>query len=403
MPRARSRPPSPGPVHSLRAVVRLPGLPALRLVWRLCLRGGPAAGIRRFAPVQIHPFAPMMAQADIDRIKAGLPPAAYRVAPGKLAVMLLHAGIAATGFWLAGRTGLAWPLVPLALVTGHSLGCIGFLAHDLAHGSVVRHRPTALALERVFWGLVLISATVWRRVHNQSHHAHFNTVLDPDRMFLADERRATTVWYVRIFYPNAETFPWNPLVLLHLVAYVGRNTVTSLLPGKSKLAVVPAKAAVHAGDRRAILIDLGIIAGLQALLWLLTGRQAAVHATMLILSYAVTSALTMAYIFTNHFTDPLHAEPDLLHGTTSVIVPAWLDRLHSHFSYHTEHHLFPGLNSDYYPVVSAHLARAFPGSYSRIPILEAWRRLWRNAMFVPPPGPATPANTPARAAEPASV
>lgn len=345
----------------------------------------------------------MIAPAQLNRIKAALPPAAYRVGPGKVVILGLHAGIAGAGFWLAGRAGLAWWLGPLALVTGHSLGCIGFLAHDLAHGSVVRHRPTGLVLERVFWGLVLISATVWRRVHNQSHHAHFNTVLDPDRMFLAEERRAATVWYVRIFYPNAETFPWNPLVLLHLVAYVGRNTVTALLPGPNKLPVVPAKAATHAGDRRAILLDLGVIAGLQALLWLLTGRQTAVYATMLALSYAVTSALSMAYIFTNHFTDPLHDEPDLLHGTTSVIVPAWVDRLHSHFSYHTEHHLFPGLNSDYYPVVSAHLATAFPGSYSRIPIREAWRRLWRNAMFVPPPARAATPDSRVRPAETASV
>lgn len=347
----------------------------------------------------------MIDQAQITRIKAGLPPAAYRVAPGKLPVIFLHAGIAAAGFWLAGRAGISGWLLPLALVAGHSLGCLGFLAHDLAHGSVVRHRPTALVLERICWGLVLISATVWRRVHNQSHHAHFNTVLDPDRMFLADERRAATVWYVRIFYPNAETFPWNPLVLLHLVAYVGRNTITSLLPGKSKLPVVPAKAAVQSGDRRAIFADLAVIAGLQVLLWLLTGRQSAVYAAMLAATYAVTSALSMAYIFTNHFTDPLHHEPDLLHGTTSVIVPAWLDRLHSNFSYHTEHHLFPGLNSDYYPVVSVHLAKAFPGSYSRIPILEAWRRLGRNALFVPPPlaGKSAPVNSPAREAEPASV
>ena len=353
----------------------------------------------------VNPPTVMIAAAPVQRIKSGLPPAAYRAALYKLPVLVLHAGIAVTGFWLAGRAGLSWWLVPLALGAGHSLGCIGFLAHDLAHGSMVPHRPTALALERVFWGLVLISATVWRRVHNQSHHAHFNTVLDPDRMFLAEERRAATVWYVRIFYPNAETFPWNPLVLLHLAAYVGRNTVTALLPGKSKLAVVPAKAAVHPGDRRAIVADLVVIAGLQALLWLLTGRQTAVYAAMLAATCAVTSALSMAYIFTNHFTDPLLAEPDLLHGTTSVIVPAWVDRLHSNFSYHTEHHLFPGLNSDYYPVVSAQLARAFPDSYSRIPIREAWRRLWRNAMFLPPPsaGKSRPVKAPAREAETVSA
>ena len=321
----------------------------------------------------------------IRAIKALLPVEAHRPAPMKLLWLFAHAGVVGAAFWLAGRAGLSWWIPPLAMLAGHSIGCIAFLSHDLAHGSVLRNRGASAVFERIFWALVLISSTVWRRVHNQSHHAHFNTVDDPDRKFLETERRAATVWYARIFYPSAETFPWNPLVLLQFVPYVVGNTLTSLLPGEQKVPFIAAKAPLQPGDRAAIGLDLLIIVAQQTGLWLLTGGHATVYVLMALCAYLVTSAMSMAYIFTNHFPNSLHHEPDPLRGSTSVIVPALVDRLHCHFSYHTEHHIFPGMNSDYYPELSRHLARAFPETYSRVPFLAAWRQLWRKALFVTPP------------------
>ncbi|HRE84663.1 MAG TPA: fatty acid desaturase, partial [Opitutaceae bacterium] len=40
-------------------------------------------------------------------------------------------------------------------------------------------------------------------------------------------------------------------------------------------------------------------------------------------------------------------------------VPGLLDALHSHFSYHTEHHLFPGMDSSRYPEVARLLRQQF--------------------------------------------
>ena len=48
---------------------------------------------------------------------------------------------------------------------------------------------------------------------------------------------------------------------------------------------------------------------------------------------------------------------DQLAGSMSVTVPALLDRLHFHFSHHTEHHLFPRLPSDFAPLVRQSLLR----------------------------------------------
>ena len=89
----------------------------------------------------------------------------------------------------------------------------------------------------------------------------------------------------------------------------------------------------------------------------------------------------MAYVFTNHFLNPISHEHDPLSGTTSVRVPRFFDRLHSHFSFHTEHHLFPALNSDYYPLVSDALKTEAPHAYRQIEFSEAWRQLWRQPRF----------------------
>ncbi|MEL7086528.1 MAG: fatty acid desaturase, partial [Cyanobacteria bacterium J06597_1] len=56
-------------------------------------------------------------------------------------------------------------------------------------------------------------------------------------------------------------------------------------------------------------------------------------------------------------------------------VPKILDVLHLNFSYHTEHHVFPGVNSDYYPQVQALLLEHFPGRFNLLPAMTAWRMM----------------------------
>jgi fatty acid desaturase len=98
----------------------------------------------------------------------------------------------------------------------------------------------------------------------------------------------------------------------------------------------------------------------------------------------------MAYVFTNHFLDPLNETGDAVASTTSVVVPSWLDALHFHISYHVEHHLFPSMDSRYYPQVSGLLQRHFAGDYKRLPIGEAWQRLWNHEPWKSPPGGRAP-------------
>ncbi len=332
------------------------------------------------------------AQAEIIReIRALLPPDAFQPNPrrllgmGFILVVLFsaHAAVALTGAsgWILG------PIVVAAL----ALASLALATHELAHGAVLRPGRLQRWCEVIFWTPLLISPTVWRRVHTQAHHAHTNTPRDPDRRYFHDEASTVMRWYVRIFYPNAELFPWNPLVFLHVGPYMARNTLSAFLPAKWQLPMVPSRVDYQPGDAGRIAFELGVMAAFQVGFFHLTGGEWLPYLIMAAGSQALTSAISMGYIFTNHFNNPLSVEVNQIRGSTSVIVPKWADYLHYNFSYHTEHHVFPTLNSDYYPLVSRHLQRLCPGVYQRIPIAQAWQRLWRNAPFIAKPG--APAST----------
>jgi len=90
----------------------------------------------------------------------------------------------------------------------------------------------------------------------------------------------------------------------------------------------------------------------------------------------------MSYIWTNHYLQGLHEWHDPLLGSTSIEVPGVFDRLHSNFSYHTEHHLFPAMNSKYYPLVCEILLKEFPDRYNRVPVHQAWKQLANGELYV---------------------
>jgi fatty acid desaturase len=59
-------------------------------------------------------------------------------------------------------------------------------------------------------------------------------------------------------------------------------------------------------------------------------------------------------------------------------MPKIFDLLHLNFAYHTEHHIFPGLNSDYYPMVQELIKIHYPERYNLLDFSEAWRLLMQT-------------------------
>jgi fatty acid desaturase len=312
-----------------------------------------------------------------------LPDEAFRPDPAKLVPAGLHLVVILAG-WLAFRVlpPLLWPL--LTLVIGHSIACCGLIAHELSHRSIVRGRYLTYPLELLLWGINIVPPTLWRRLHNESHHLRPNALDDPDRAYVAGERSAATLAFAFLFFPS-RWFKYNPLCLLHFLTYVGRHAAAVWYPGASKPAIASFKPAYRMRDRAWIAAEFGFIALIQLLIFFLVGESWTAYLFAGPLAVCVTSVVIMVYIATNHMLNPLGDGRDPVAATTSVTVPPLLDRLHSNFSYHTEHHLFPSMNSKYHPLLSRLLRERFGASYRSLPLAEAWSGLWPVEYFMPAP------------------
>ena len=329
-----------------------------------------------------------MRHVDYARVLRPLLPAeAFRPAPQKMLPAAAHCAVVLVT-WTAFRFAppLLYPI--LALVAGHSLACLALAAHEVSHGAVLRQKLAARCLETVLWTLNWIPATMWRRLHNQSHHAQTNSLNDPDRRYLAKERAVSTWLYTLLFCPN-RFLRRNPLALTHFLTYVVRQEIAVFLPGAMKPRINSFKPDYTPQDRWRIGAEIASIAIAQVGVFFMVGGWArwlwAGPAAI-----AVDSCVMMAYIFTNHFLNPIGEGDDPLAATTSVVVPKIVDRLHFNFSHHAEHHLFPSANSAYYPQMSRLLQAHFPERYNRLRFGEAWRRLSQLDLFVDGPMPPTP-------------
>jgi len=318
------------------------------------------------------------AARQIRQLRAHLPPEAFAPNRRRIFEAALH-----TMVILAGYTGvrlLPWLGPIAALVIGHSLACLAFIGHEASHNAIVRRRGAKQAL--CLWTLCpnIVPPTMWNRLHNDAHHQHAGTPADPDRPFLEAERGPATSWYARLTYPSADTFI-GILVLAHFVVYLARNIITVFYPESRKPVFVPARPRYTPRERRIIGGELLAMGILQVGIFHMVGADWSNYLWVSPAALVVASAVVMAYVFTNHFLNPITTDPDPVSGTTSVIVPPVFNWLHGHFSYHTEHHLFPALNSDYYPLVSAALRTHAPDQYHQLPFSDAWRALWRVTTF----------------------
>jgi len=311
-----------------------------------------------------------------------LPPHAFEADARHLLRIGLHLTLIGLGYFVLRVTNSVWIWLPIALIVGHSLACLLFLAHDASHGSVVRNAPAKRALELLLWGLNCIPPTLWRRLHNHTHHVETNTIRDSDRPYRASENTKAIWVYNRLFYPNRKTPLHHPFVLFHFVTYIVRQLFTALLPGSLKPSIVTFKPQYTKAHKLAIFAELAVIVVFQIGIWHLMGGDWLRYVFAVPVALFAASSVAMSYIFTNHFLNPLCEHSDPLVGSTSVIVPRWMDWLHDNFSYHSEHHIFPGMNPRYYPEVSRLLQKHFPDRYNRVPFREAWRRIWQQEEFI---------------------
>jgi fatty acid desaturase len=184
-------------------------------------------------------------------------------------------------------------------------------------------------------------------------------------------------WIQNLFVPSSRV-NWALLILgmaTSWLVHTFRHITSILIFNNAEVTYVPAPVVVNTTKRWKIGLELVAIALVH--LGILAFLKFNILAILLayILPLSIGYAGVMFYIYTNHFLCPMTDINDPLVNSVSLKMPKVFDLLHFNFSYHTEHHLFPSINSDYYPLVQELLQTHYPESYNLIPFGEAWQLL----------------------------
>lgn len=270
-----------------------------------------------------------------------------------------------------------WLYLPLSLIMGNSIIICLFAAHDSMHGSTLKQPGLRYLSSFLALALLWMPPTLWKAVHNHKHHTETNAIGDPDRSYLIQQNNTWGKWIQNLFVPSSGV-NWALLILgmaTSWLVHTFRHITAILIFNSAEVTYVPAPVVVNTTKRWKIGLELIAIALVH--LGILAFLKFNVLAILLayILPLSIGYAGVMFYIYTNHFLCPMTDVNDPLVNSVSLKMPKIFDLLHFNFSYHTEHHLFPSINSDYYPLVQELLQTHYPESYNLISFAEAWQLL----------------------------
>lgn len=314
-----------------------------------------------------------------------LPTEAFERDPSKIFVLLLNIAVLICGLAIASQLNnwsvyLLWLYLPIAVLMGNSVFVLAISSHEIMHGSVIRYSHLRHLISLVSSTMQWMPPTLWQSLHNRVHHSKTNSLTDPDRNYLYEQPQT---WGKRI---QNLLVPSNEVNIIGLTVgmmtlwglYTFRHLTSVLLFNGKSVDYVPATFTLSTKKRLAIagelfamaIIHLLIIAFLQfSLLKLIFGY---------FLPISIGYAISIFYIYTNHLLCRMTTINDPLINSISLRVPKIFDKLHFNFSYHTEHHIFPGMNSDYYPLVQELIQVHYPGRMNLLDAGDAWNLLMKT-------------------------
>lgn len=301
-----------------------------------------------------------------SRIAPHLPRAAFNPAPERLWGGLVYLVLTVAGIGAVGLLALPWWLnLAAAAVIGTGFAGLGFIAHEILHGTVVRHAGLRDFLGAIGFAQFLLGPKLWRKWHNMEHHAHTQEEdHDPDAW-----KTMERLWE----YPLLR---WVYCLPPGFRALVNFTSFTLFFSVHSQLMLKKFYGGFRSHEKVIVLLQLLWPIALWGALLLWMGPAKWLFAYVIPLMIA--NFVVISYISTNHQLNPLTDVNDPLATSLSVTVPRWVDVLHLNFSHHTEHHLFPGMNPKWAPLVKAQAMRLWPDKYHEMPMRTALATLWRT-------------------------
>jgi len=320
------------------------------------------------------------------KLRPLLPPEAFLPDPSKTIILIINLTILVLGWTIADKLDrwdvhILWLYLPLALIMGNSVAFLAFSCHDLMHGTVARNRRLVYVLSLLGQTILWMPPTLWKILHNRVHHTTTNSLRDPDRNYLYTQPNTWGKWLQNLCFPSCEVHPIG-LAIGMVTAwgfYAFRNLTSVLLFNREAVDYLPAAFKVKPKERLSISCELLVI----LVLHLSILSYLKFDPLKIVLSYFlplwIGYSIMIFYIYTQHLICPITDINDPLINSVSIKIPRIFDQLHLNFSYHIEHHIFPGINSDYYPIVRELLQIHYPDRMHNIlDGGEAWRLLLKT-------------------------
>lgn len=305
-----------------------------------------------------------------QQVKASVPAEWLKPDPLNLLWFPVHFAIMGAGLWLL-TVHFSWWSAPLiALAIGHSMACLGFVAHDICHGSSIKNPFLRDLLGWIGFSGFAIGPHLWRRWHNADHHNNTNVEgIDPDHLFTIEDYKNNPI--LKFLY-RLSPFLRNIVVFSSFGYRMTQHSTMMLVTYlKSPKSTNAARITMLLQWSAAFAVWIGgtLMLGTQVFWW------------GYFVPLLVANSIAISYIATNHFLNPLADERDVLETSLSVTLPkwlGWLDAWHSHFGAHVAHHLFPQAASRYSRKVEQKVAHLFPERFHVMPLFTALKMLWQT-------------------------
>lgn len=298
-------------------------------------------------------------------LKARLPRHFFEPVPARLVylpVFLALFGLCAWGI-------VATPYIVLKLLlsfgVGYSFIGLGFLAHEILHGTVTKNPIVRSVTGTIAFLPLMVGARLWRKWHNVEHHGHTqHPEDDPDAMGALESaiQKPFAKWMFRqvpalrsLFLFFSFTF-WFTLHA-HMMF---RRFLPDFQPAERPIVVFQAV--------------------LPVLVWLLVLFMAGPlnFLFVFVIPWLLANFIAMSFIATNHLLNPITETNDPLMNSLTVRNPRWLEWLTLGFGYHIEHHVFPALSPKYAHVVAQKIKDLWPERYNELPHWKALYYLWKT-------------------------
>ncbi len=284
--------------------------------------------------------------------------------------MVVHFSIIAAAATTLLATDIHWGFrLLLAVVIGHSYGCLMYLAHDILHGSVIKNQSLQSLLSGVCMLPYCLGPAHWKAWHNRSHHCHTSKAgRDPDSFGNVPMIMTNSVARFMIKIAPGSRYAFSFLFLGYWFSF--HTIVTLFIHSKLYKYWKPQQ-------RRRVIALFAAMVGFWAAVLALVGPFH--FAFIYVLPVIVANVVQMSYISTNHlFCTETEATNDPIVNSLTVTSPRWVSWMHLQFGYHVEHHIFPFMSPKHAPQVQTAIKERFGDRYHEMPLTQALRILYQT-------------------------